>query len=86
MVTHMKTTIDIANTLFEQTKKAARHNKMSFKQVVESSLRLFLNTQTKVEKPYKLPDCSVAGHGLVDGLSYDDWPEIRKRIYEGRGG
>lgn len=86
MVTHMKTTIDISDHLFEQTRAFADKKKSTFREVVETALRSFLNAQKSRPKVFKLRDASVGGKGLAEGLSEGMWEEIRKMAYEGRGG
>lgn len=87
MVTHMKTTIDISDTLFEKTRRLADRKGNTFREVVETALSSFLKEKEEEEaKPFILKDCSVKGNGLVDDLKGWDWDEIMRRAYEGRGG
>ncbi len=87
MVTHMKTTIDISKSLFEEAWELAQSKGATFKEIIEGALRAFLKMEKKAaRKPFKLRWHTFKGKGLVEGLSEGDWPEIRRRIYEGRGG
>ncbi len=84
MVTHMKTTIDIADPLLEAAKAAARNERTTLRALVEESLRRTL-TERKSRPPFKLRDASFDGDGLQPGLQDGDWGRIRDMIYEGRG-
>ena len=82
----MKTTIDISDTLFQKTKEIARKNKSSFKEIVETALRYFFESQSKKSRAFVLKTHTFNGQGLHDGLTEGDWNTIRSRIYNGRGG
>ncbi|OGQ08910.1 MAG: hypothetical protein A3G32_02020 [Deltaproteobacteria bacterium RIFCSPLOWO2_12_FULL_40_28] len=82
----MKTTIDISNSLFKEIKTVAQKKDTTFREIVETSLRLFLSLQKKTTKNFKLKNNSFKGNGLAEGLEEGDWSSIRKRAYEGRGG
>ncbi len=81
----MKTTIDIADPLFEQAKRFASSRSTTFKAIVELSLRRYLEHESSLSEPFRLRDCSVGGEGVHDGIAEGDWSEISKLIYEGRG-
>ncbi len=86
MVTHMKTTIDISKSLFEEAWAAAERHKATFKEIVESALRRFLQQEKQAARPFRLRKHTFKGKGLVEGLTEGDWAEIRRRAYEGHGG
>jgi len=86
MVTHMKTTIDISKSLFEETWGVAERYGATFKEIVERALRRFLKEEGKTARPFRLRKHPFQGKGLVKGLSEGDWAEIRRRAYEGHGG
>jgi hypothetical protein len=50
--------------------------------MVEEGLRAAIQQQRGARKKFRLRDGSVGGKGLQRDLS---WPEIRRKIYEGRG-
>jgi Arc/MetJ family transcription regulator len=85
-VTHMKTTIDISDALFQQAKKLARKRNITFRELVESALRRTLVAETRAPERFRLETRTFQGKGLQPGLSWDDWNTIRGMIYEGRGG
>jgi hypothetical protein len=75
----MKTTIDIANGLFEQGKAVAAREGTSFRALVEEGLRLALQRRAGQTPPYSLADHSVHGEGLAPGLS---WALPRELAYD----
>jgi predicted transcriptional regulator len=83
----MKTTIEINDTLFQQAKQLATQRRTSFRAVVESALRHFLDSRGSSSQPFfRLRRHSFRGRGLQAGLTEQDWATIRERAYEGRGG
>ena len=85
MLSHMKTTINMSDSLFSQVKKLAENRGTTFKAVVESAVRMFISVEDQKKRSFKLKTHTFSGEGLQDGLKESDWSEIRRRIYEGRG-
>ena len=85
MVTHMKTTIDIADSLFAATKAAATREGTTFRALVEEGLRAVLGTRRGKSARFQLRDASFQGTGLQTGVNLRDWDTIASHIYEGRG-
>lgn len=85
MVYHsMKTTIEIADDLFERARHLARKEKTTFRSLTEQGLRLVL--QGKQDKLKKLPPLvTVRGNGLTDAFKNASWDKIRNEIYRGHG-
>lgn len=81
----MKTTVDISDALFREIKKQSVKKGMTFREMVEAALRLFLKAEEKAKGPFRLRKHPFKGKGLAQGLSEDDWTVIRDRAYEGRG-
>jgi hypothetical protein len=80
----MKTTIEIADDLFERTRRLARSEKRTFRSLTEQGLRLVL--EEKQARPRKLPPLvTVRGRGLSDEFKHASWDKIRDEIYRGRG-
>ncbi|MDD5200279.1 MAG: hypothetical protein PHC88_10820 [Terrimicrobiaceae bacterium] len=80
----MKTTIEIADDLFERVQRVARKEKTTFRSLTEQGLRLVL--QEKQSKPRKLPPLvTVRGRGLTDEFKNASWDRIRAESYRGRG-
>jgi hypothetical protein len=84
MVTHMKTTIEIAPALLQQAKQVAQRENITLRQLVEAGLRAVL--KTRAPKPFVLRDGRVGGKGLSADFQDGSWARMRDAIYEGRGG
>lgn len=83
-LSHMKTTVDIADRLLREAKREAARRGTTLKEVVETALREHLG-QATTRTPFVLRDASVKGRGLQPGIEEGDWEAIRGLIYEGRG-
>ena len=80
----MKTTIEIADDLFERAQGLARKEKTTFRALTENGLRLIL--KEKAAKPKKLPPLvTYGGSGLTDEFKDWNWDKIHDEIYRGRG-
>jgi len=81
----MKTTIEIADDLFERTRRLARKEKTTFRSLTEQGLRLVLADKQR-SQPRKLPPLvTFHGDGLTDEFKDAGWDKIRDEIYKGRG-
>ena len=85
MASHMKTTIQIPDSLFEEVRKLATKEKTTLKALVEEGLRLALAKHNR-RSVFRLRKASFKGKGLQPGLTEASWEQIREKIYEGRGG
>ena len=80
----MKTTIEIADDLFERAQGFARKEKTTFRALAEQGLRLVLKeNETKAKK--LPPLVTVRGEGLTDEFKHASWDKIRDEIYKGHG-
>ena len=79
MVTHMKTTIDIADHLLVEAKRKARDENRTLRDVVEEGLRRVLAEENK--KPFRLKKHPFNGKGLQPGMREGDWEQLRDMIY-----
>ncbi len=84
MVTHMKTTVDITDTVLNEAKETARREGSTLRGLIEEGLRLALERRVKPGR-FRLEDAAVGGCGLQPGVRGADWSEILDRSYEGRG-
>lgn len=80
----MKTTIDIADPVFEQAKDLAARRGTTLKALVERGLRQVIAEQERAA-PFVLRKASFRGSGLQAGVADADWPRLRDMAYEGRG-
>lgn len=79
----MKTTIEIADDLFERVQRVARKEKTTFRSLTEQGLRLVLNE--KQAKTKKLPPIVTVPGALTDEFKNAPWEKIRDEIYKGHG-
>jgi hypothetical protein len=79
----MKTTVDIADALFERARRHARRTGQPLRTLIEEGLRRVLN-EDKPATRYRLPDRSVGKPGDDNPLAAFSWPELRDEIYGGR--
>ena len=61
----MKTTIDVADSLLEQTKTVASAQKLTLKNLNEAGLRLIFEKRSE-RKPQPIKSVVVDGQGLLD--------------------
>jgi hypothetical protein len=79
----VKTTIEIADDLFERARQLAQKEKTTFREITERGLRLVLNEKQRTKR---LPPLyTVAGSGLTDEFKNLRWDAIRDEVYRGRG-
>jgi Arc/MetJ family transcription regulator len=80
MVTHMKTTIEIADDLLERAKRQARREKKTLRQIIEDALRRQLSAAGTTET-FRLKRHTFKGKGLQPGIMEGDWETVRDTIY-----
>lgn len=81
----MKTTIDIADPLFDRARRYARKQGLTMRALVEMGLRRVVEDEP-AHDGFKLRDASFRGEGLQPEFEGASWEKIRSAIYEGRGG
>ncbi len=81
----MKTTIEIADDLFERAQGLARREKTTFRALTEQGLRLVLKERLAKPARWKWRPLVVQGQGLTDAFQNAGWDQIRDEIYRGRG-
>lgn len=87
MVSHMKTTIHIPDSLFDEARKIAQQEKTTLKALVEEGLRKVAAERHQNEPgKFKLRRASFKGQGLQPHLAGVTWDQILDVSYEGRGG
>lgn len=85
MVSHMKTTVHIPDSLFEEARRLAHRERTTLKALVEQGLRRVLS-ERKQRHRFHLRKATFKGHGLQPHLAGSSWEQIRELSYEGRGG
>jgi hypothetical protein len=84
MVTNMKTTIQIPDSLFEEVRKLAHQEHITMKVIVEEGLRRIVS-ERKRRSGFKLRKVTFKGNGLQPHLAGTSWDQILQLSYEGRG-
>jgi len=78
----MKTTVEIPDALLREARSYASARGLTFKAVLESSLRRTLEVDRSPARPFRLKKRPFKGRGLaIEG----GWEAIREQIYKGRG-
>ena len=85
MGTHMKTTIDIGDSLMAETKRLAASEGTTVRALVEAGLRQVLAASRKRAPPFRLKRVKVKGRGLRPELQGLPWERLRELAYEDRG-
>ena len=84
MVNHMKTTIQIPNSLLKEVRKLANEENTTLKSLMEEGLRRIIS-ERKRRGRFKLRKATFKGKGLQPNLEGATWDRIRDLSYEGRG-
>lgn len=85
MASHMKTTIQISDSLFQEARKLAHRERTTLKALVEQGLRRIIS-ERKQRGGFVLRKVTFKGEGLHPHLAGSSWDHIRELSYEGRGG
>ena len=82
MGTRIKTTIDIADPLFEKARSLAEREGTTLRALVEEGLRSVVDARTR-KKPFKLKDGSFQRcRGMSSEFAEGGWERIRSAIYD----
>ncbi len=84
MASHMKTTIQIPDSLFQEAQRVAQRENTTLKALVEQGLRRAL-AERKQRGAFRLRNASFKGRGLQRAVAGASWQQLRDMIYEGRG-
>ena len=85
MVSHMKTTIQIADSLLDEARKLAQRDRTTLKALVEEGLRQVIAGRRK-RSQFHLRKVTFNGGGMRPELEGASWDKIRELAYEGHGG
>jgi Arc/MetJ family transcription regulator len=83
MVSHMKTTVEITDSLLREAQEAARAQNTTLRALIEDGLRTVL-TKRRASADFALRDASVAGDGLQPEFRGASWERIRDAAYGSR--
>jgi Arc/MetJ family transcription regulator len=83
--THMKTTIEISDSLLEEAKRLAAKEGTTVRAYVEQGLRRIV-AERKTRGQFRLRKATFKGKGLQPGVQDATWERIRETTYQGRGG
>lgn len=81
----MKTTIEIADDLFERAQRLAREEKTTFRALTETGLRMVLSGKHRRGSRKLVPLVTFGQGGVREELEDWNWDRIRDAIYKGRG-
>ena len=84
MVSHMKTTIQIPDSLLQQARRVAQRERTTLKALVEQGLRSILADRQR-RGGFRLRKATFQGQGLQPPVAAASWEQIRELSYEGRG-
>jgi len=81
----MKTTIEIADDLFERAQRLAREEKTTFRALTEAGLRMVLSGRQRRRLQKVSPLVTYGKSGLNEEFGEWNWERVRGEIYRGRG-
>jgi len=84
MVTHMKTTIDIADDLFQRSKRVSSECGMTLRELVSEGL-LYAVEKRSSQPAFRARAVTFKGKGLAPEFRQAAWSAIRNAAYEGHG-
>lgn len=80
MVTHMKTTIELADDVLTKAREEARREGKTLRHVVEQALRQHL-AAPKAQGSFRLRRHPFKGKGRQPGVAEGDWASVRDLIH-----
>jgi hypothetical protein len=86
MLLHMRTTVEIADSLMEEVREEMKRRGVTFRALVEDGLRQLLRESRR--EAIEVPDARFEGElGFAEDVHRDELPQrIREAIEEGRDG
>ena len=82
---HMKTTVEIADGLFEAARRLAERERTTLRALIEDGLRRVIASRREARE-FRLRRCSFKGKGLSPDLAGRGWEAVRARAYDEHGG
>jgi hypothetical protein len=84
MGSHMKTTVEIADALFDEARRTAAREKTTMRALLEEGLRKVLDDRGRRDG-FRLRKATFRGKGLQPGVAEAGWEGLRDLSYKGRG-
>ena len=84
MASHMKTTIEISDSLLEEARRLASRERSTLRALIEDGLRRLLR-EKKSKQTFRLRKATFRGEGLQPGTAEGGWTRIRDLIYQDPG-
>lgn len=81
---HMKTTVDISDSLLEDARRVADRRGVTLRTVIEEGLRHVVTSERR-RPPFQLRDASFRGEGLQPEFEGATWDRLRDAAYGERG-
>lgn len=81
MVTHMKTTIEIADEVLARARRVAAREGKTLREIVEEALRQRV-TQAAQERGFRLKKHAFGGEGRHPMVAEGDWETVRDLAYK----
>ncbi len=85
MVTHMKTTVEISDSLAKEARAVAARERTTLRALIEAGLRRVLK-ERRTSGRFQLRDASFRGRGPQPEFRSGGWERMREAAYEERGG
>jgi hypothetical protein len=82
MGAHMKTTIELGDSLLAEAKRVAAAENTTLRALVEAGLREVLGKNRKRAAPFRLRRVTAKGKGLRPELQGASWQQLRELAYE----
>jgi len=83
MLRHMRTSIDVPDGLLRAAKAAAARRGITVRSLMIQGLELALERHREgAKRTYRLPDCTVDGEGLQDGVADLHWDTLRDLVHD----
>jgi hypothetical protein len=82
----MKTTVEIADPLFDEAKREAERSGCTLRDLLELGLQRELERRKQHTRPFTLRDASVQGLGVRPGVRESDGRALRAYAYMGTPG
>jgi hypothetical protein len=84
MVSHMKTTVVISDSLLREAKRVAAREGTTVRSLIEQGLRHAVDRRKQARR-FRLRKASFKGKGLSAEAARLGWDRLRDLAYEGRG-